>query len=275
MPSNKIPNPVIGVAACVKPLVGAVFHGALEKYLNVIATAIRGVPMIIPSLDIGKLDLRFADTILGRIDGLLLTGSLSNVHPSHYGQQPVADNLRLDFQRDMTVLPMIRRAVELGVPILGICRGLQEMNVAYGGSLHQNIHSLEGMLDHRGQSVAEFGAKTAQAHALSFKDGGRLAAWIKDAGADITAISVNSLHTQGIAALGAQILPEAYAPDGTVEAITVSSASDFAFAVQWHPELDYADNIASRVVLERFRAASLARAKHRQLDAGRSAVERI
>ncbi|WP_310626727.1 gamma-glutamyl-gamma-aminobutyrate hydrolase family protein [Limnohabitans sp.] len=169
--------------------------------------------------------------LLAHCDGVLFTGSPSNVHPSHYGQEVLRPDLPLDSRRDELALPLIRACLALEVPILGICRGFQEMNVALGGSLHQQVHELVGKMDHRESPMLSCSDQYAPSHALRIVAGSPLAQW---AGGEEAV--VNSLHGQGIDRLADGLEAMAFAPDGLVEAVQVRQVRSFAFAVQWHPE---------------------------------------
>ena len=227
------------------------FHAVGEKYINAVVEAAGALPLLIPSLG-GALDL---DEVLEHIDGILFTGSPSNVEPHHY-QGPASDPGTLhDPHRDATTLPLISRAVSTGVPVLGICRGFQEMNVAFGGTLTQKVHELPGYLDHRDDESLPLDGQYAPAHDVTLESGGLLRAI---AGTD--SIRVNSLHSQGVERLGPGLLVEARAPDGLVEAFRVGSAPRFALAVQWHPEWQVMSNSFSRALFAAFGAASRDRA---------------
>ena len=195
---------------------------------------------------------------LDNIDGLLLTGSPSNVEPRHYRGTPSAPGTLHDPARDATTLPLIRKAVEAGVPVFGICRGFQEMNVAFGGTLHQKLHELPGKLDHRDDESQPLDVQYGPAHDVTLEPGGVLRTL---AGAD--RIRVNSLHSQGIDRLGPELAVEARAPDGLIEAFRVRAAERFAVAVQWHPEWQVMSNPFSQALFAAFGAASSERARSR------------
>lgn len=217
--------PLIGVTACTKQIGHHAFHIAGDKYLR--AAAIAGTPLIIPALG----ELFDQTTLLDSLDGLLLTGSPSNVEPHHY-QGPASEaGTPHDPMRDRTTLPLIRAAVAAGVPLFGICRGYQEMNVAYGGSLHQKVHEVGRYDDHRESPEDPVEVQYGVRHPLHVQPGGLLERCGLPA-----RIEVNSVHGQGVERLGAGLRIEALAPDGLIEAFSVEDARTFALGVQWHPE---------------------------------------
>lgn len=235
--------PVIGIPCCRWWLNDSqFFHLVTEKYIAA-ARGAGGLPMLIPALG----DAIAPQEWLARVDGLLLSGSPSNIEPHHYGGTPIDGDFN-DAHRDATTLPLIRAAVDAGVPILGICRGFQEMNVAFGGSLHQAVQARPGMLDHR-EPAGSHDRRYGPAHDVTLAAGGQLRTLFGQ-----PAIRVNSLHKQGVATLGAGLVAEAHAPDGLIEAFRVDGA-DFALAVQWHPEWQYRDNPLSLALLAAFGAA--------------------
>jgi putative glutamine amidotransferase len=182
--------------------------------------------------------------LLDDLSGLLIPGSPSNVHPSLYGGGESETPDFHDLERDHTTLPLIRAAIASGIPVLAICRGIQELNVALGGSLHQRIHTLSDRLDHRGgpgPHETRYGPK----HSIEVT--GRLARIV---GAD--SITVNSLHGQAIDRLGDGLVAEAHAPDGTVEAVAMPSAPGWLLGVQWHPEWGFAANPHSVAIFAAF-----------------------
>jgi len=245
---------IVGVPADRRMLGHHPFHGAGEKYLRAVAEAAGALPLVIPVLA----DLYDFDLLLDRLDGLLLTGSPSNVEPLHYRGPPSAPGTLHDPARDSTTLPLIPRAVSRGVPVLAICRGFQEMNVAFGGTLHQKLHEVAGHLDHRDDERRPVEEQYAPAHEVALEPGGLLHRLI---GRD--SITVNSLHSQGVERLGGGLDVEARAPDGVIEAFRVREARRFALGVQWHPEWKVMSNPASRAIFAEFGAASRERAATR------------
>jgi putative glutamine amidotransferase len=197
-----------------------------EKYATAITRCAQAQPVLFP--------LAGAATVvdlLALVDGVMLTGSPANVHPSHFGEDVADASLPLDPRRDALTLELVRQSVALGVPLLGVCRGFQEINVALGGTLHQRVHRVPGMLDHREGPQEPLAQQYAPRHEIRIEPGSVLAQWAGGAVA-----RVNSLHGQGVARLAPGLQPLAYAPDGLVEAFSIRDAGAFAFAFQWHPE---------------------------------------
>jgi putative glutamine amidotransferase len=215
---------LIGIPACAREINGHPQHATPARYGAALMGASGAVPVLIPPVG------EAAIAILDRLDGLLLSGSPSNVDPSHYDAADETPDLH-DMARDGTTLPLIRAALRRGLPILAICRGIQELNVALGGSLHQQVHFVPGRLDHRGGPGPNSQA-FAPKHEVALS--GELARLL---GHD--RITVNSVHGQAIDRLADTLAVEAVAPDGTIEAVRVPGAA-FALAVQWHPEWEYA-----------------------------------
>ena len=247
--------PLIGVSACRKYLAPHPFHAVGEKYLAALTVASRGLPLMVPALGQGI----GADALLSRLDGLFLTGSPSNVEPHHYRAEVVDPGIAHDPHRDATTLPLIRRAVKLGVPLLAVCRGCQEMNVAFGGTLHQKVQEVEGLMDHREDPSRPLEAQYGPAHEVRFEPRGLLARL-----AGRTTLPVNSLHAQGVARLADDLRVEATAPDGLIEAFRVEGARTFACGVQWHPEWQVLSNPFSTALFEAFGDACRARAARRR-----------
>jgi len=247
-------RPLIGIPADRRMVGDHPFHMVGEKYARAVLDAAGAVPLLIPSL---AKELEF-DELLTRLDGLLFTGSPSNVEPHHYAGPPSAPGTLHDPARDATTLPLIRKAVGAGIPVLGICRGFQEMNVAFGGTLHQKLHEVPGHLDHRDDETQPLEVQYGPAHEVTLEPGGVLRAL-----AARDRIEVNSLHSQGIDRLGDELAVEARAPDGLVEAFRVRAARTFALAVQWHPEWKVMSNPFSRALFAAFGGASRERAASR------------
>ena len=186
------------------------------------------------------------------------SSSTERSSPHHYAGPPSVPGTLHDPARDATTLPLIRAAVERGVPVLGICRGFQEVNVAFGGSLHQRVHEVPGYLDHRDDERQPLEVQYGPAHDVTLEPNGLLS---RLAGAE--RVRVNSLHWQGIERLGPGLQVEARAPDGLIEAFRVAQAPSFALAVQWHPEWQVMSNAFSRALFAAFGAACRARASAR------------
>ena len=245
-------RPLIGIPADRRMVGHHPFHMVGEKYARAILEAAAAVPLLIPSL---AEELGF-DELLKRLDGLLFTGSPSNVEPRRYQGPPSDPGTLHDPARDATTLPLIRKAVASGLPVLGICRGFQEMNVAFGGTLHQKLHEVAGHLDHRDDESQPLEVQYGPAHEVTLEPGGVLRRLI-----DAERIQVNSLHSQGIDRLGGELMVEARAPDGVIEAFRVRDARAFALAVQWHPEWKAMANPFSRALFAAFGEASRERAQ--------------
>ena len=226
------------------------YHLVGEKYLTAVLDGAGGVPLIIPA--IGR-EIQLEE-LLDTLDGLLFMGSPSNVDPRHYRGEPSDDGTLHDPHRDETTLPLIPRAVAAGVPLLGICRGFQEINVAFGGSLWQKLHEVPGHMDHRENAQLPIEQQYELAHEVILEPTGQLR---RLAGTD--RIRVNSLHGQGVRELGRGLAVEARAPDGVIEAFRVESAPRFALAVQWHPEWRVGSNPFSRALFAEFGAACRAK----------------
>src|SRR5215831_12792950 len=245
-------RPLIGIPAD-RRMVGAhPFHMVGEKYARAVLEAAGAAPVLIPAL---AEELGF-DELIERLDGLLFTGSPSNVEPQHYQATPSDPGTLHDPARDATTLPLIRKAVAAGVPVLGICRGFQEMNVAFGGTLHQKLHEVPGFLDHRDDGSQPLEVQYGPAHDVMLEPGGLLRSL-----APSDRVRVNSLHSQGIERLGSELVVEARAPDGVIEAFRVGEARRFALAVQWHPEWQVMSNPFSRALFAAFGEASRERAQ--------------
>ncbi|RIY01958.1 gamma-glutamyl-gamma-aminobutyrate hydrolase family protein [Aureimonas flava] len=238
--------PLIAVPADTRVFDNYEWHAAPSTYLAAIAQASGGVPVIVPAL----VDEAALDVVLDRVDGVLVTGSASNVHPSRYGVAPTAAHEPFDPARDRLTDALIRKALTRGTPLLAICRGHQELNVALGGSLATEIQEFEGRMDHRAPTHPEQDARFALRHPVSVEPGGRLATIVGDG-----PVEVNSLHRQAIDRLADGLAVEARAPDGTVEAVSVADAKGFALGLQWHPEYWAASDPASRAIFESFGAA--------------------
>jgi putative glutamine amidotransferase len=198
-------------------------------------------------------DITDVDALLAAVDGILLTGGRANVHPSFFGVEPTPKHEPYDQERDATALALIKASVERGVPLFGVCRGLQEMNVAFGGSLHPEIRELPGRMNHRmprlanGEIHPDPNVVFADRHEVRLAPGGAFARLL-----GCESIRVNSLHGQGILEPGGRIVVEGVAEDGTIEAIRIADAPAFALGVQWHAEYDPQTNPINRTLFEAF-----------------------
>lgn len=242
-------RPLVGVIACRREVEGHSAQMVTDKYLS----ALREyglTPVILPvweSLE-GSRDETL--TLLKRIDGLVLTGSYTNVEPRRYGVERIPQNTRDDLHRDAAALAWIPTTLDLGVPLLGICRGFQELNVAFGGTLHQAVEEVPGLNDHRQPPVGDKAALYAPSHDLEILPGGVLERLYGERYS-----RVNSLHQQGISRLGEGLRIEAVAPDGLIEAISVADAPAFTLAVQWHPEWQPREHPLHNALFEGFARA--------------------
>ena len=235
---------MIGITADRTTLGAHASHIVGEKYIDAIVDGSQALAMLLPALG----ERQSIDDVLAAVDGLLFTGSYSNVEPHRYGGASSKPGTLHDPARDATTLPLVRAAIAAGVPVLAICRGLQEMNVAFGGTLHQRVHAVSGLNDHREKEADPLDRQYAASHSIALTRGGllqRLAAGAHEA-------HVNSLHGQGIARLGIGLTVEAIAADGLIEAISVTDARAFALGVQWHPEWKYADDALSIAIFRAF-----------------------
>jgi putative glutamine amidotransferase len=220
-------KPIVGIPADRKDMRGVPFHAVGEKYIVAVHDAAQCMPMLVPGLG-DELDLH---AVIEGVDGILLTGSQSNVEPHHYAGFPSEPGTLHDPHRDATTLPLIPQVLDGGIPLLAICRGFQEMNVALGGTLHQSVHQQAGLQDHREDKTLPVDERYLPVHEVVLIEGGLLAGL-----AGTTTVKVNSLHAQGVDRLAPGLVVEAVAPDGLIEAFSVHGASAFALAVQWHPE---------------------------------------
>lgn len=253
-------KPIVGISCCTKlfGVFGMPNHAASDTYIRATNEVVGAVAVLVPAAG----PVTDIDSLLSRLDGLILTGSRSNVQPSLYNGPPHADGTPEDPARDATVMPLIRAAIAQGLPLLAICRGLQELNVALGGSLHQRLQDLPGRIDHSTPMQPSARVRQGKAHMIRISPH----SWLhRIAGA--AEIAVNSLHNQGIDRLAPGLVAEAVAPDGTIEAVRVERSAGFAVGVQWHPEYDFETDAISRRIFEEFGAAVCARAAGDQLSA--------
>ena len=213
-----------------------------DKYARALKRCAHAQPVVFPLADAAQIP-----ALLALVDGVLLTGSPSNVHPSHFGEGVMDPSLPLDAQRDALTLALVRACQDFGVPLLGICRGFQEINVALGGSLAQSVHGQGGYFDHRDPDGASLDEAYGPAHEVRFAPGSVFADW-----AGGQAARVNSLHGQGVARLADGLQALGHSSDGLVEAFEIRGASAFAYAVQWHPEWNCQENPFYRAIFAAF-----------------------
>ncbi|MFC6488349.1 gamma-glutamyl-gamma-aminobutyrate hydrolase family protein [Nitratireductor sp. GCM10026969] len=247
-------QPLVAVSTDVKAFENYDWHATPDQYLEAALSAAGVFPVLIPSFG-ERLDF---DALLSSVDGVMLTGAKSNVHPAHYGGKADEKNGPYDERRDATTLPLIRKTLEKGVPLLAICRGIQELNVALGGTVAGEIQEREGVLDHRAPESDSQDARFAISHPVRIEPETCLAGVF-----GVGEVRVNSVHRQGIDRLGANLTVEAVAPDGTVEAVSVKGAKAFAVGVQWHPEYWAASDDASQRIFAAFGDAVRAHARAR------------
>ncbi len=225
---------------------GVAVHQANDEYVVAVRDGAGALPLLIPVTDV---PLPAAE-ILARVDGLLFTGAVSNVAPHRYGGPPPRDPSLLDEARDATTLALIRAAIEAAKPVLCICRGFQELNVALGGTLHQHVQEIAGRLDHREDETADLEIQYGPAHAIRIAPDGLLA---RLAGPGLAGeVMVNSLHHQGIDRLAPGLVAEAMAPDGQIEAVSMPDAPGFLLGVQWHPEWRWSENSLGTAIFAAF-----------------------
>ena len=236
-------RPVIGVPACRRILHPHPFHIVGEKYLQALIDGADALPLIIPVMA-EHLDI---EEILSQVDGVLLTGSPSNIEPQHYDGEPSDTGTLHDPDRDAATLPLTKRALVAGVPLLAVCRGFQEVTVALGGTLHQKVHEVPGFHVHKENPDDPLDVQYAPSHALNLVEGGHLHEL-----AGTTNVMVNSLHSQGVAKLPDGITVEAIADDGLIEGFSVDSVPGFALAVQWHPEWKVTQDEFSMAIFKAF-----------------------
>jgi putative glutamine amidotransferase len=246
-------RPLIGIPADRRMLGPQAYHLAAEKYVIAALEGAGAMPVIVPAIG-GQLH---EDAMFESLQGLLFMGSPSNVEPHHYQGEPSVQGTLHDPHRDATTLPLIPRAVAAGVPVLGICRGFQEMNVAFGGTLWQRLWEVPGHFDHREDPKQTLEQQYSAAHGVTLAEGGVL--YRLNGG--VAEVRVNSLHGQGVRELAPGLTVEAFATDGVVEAFRVDDAAGFALAVQWHPEWRVLENPLSRALFAEFGDACRARMK--------------
>lgn len=234
----------VGIISDRRVFDGMAVHQANDEYVEAVRDGVGAFPLLIPST-FNPLD---PAEILAQVDGLLFTGAPSNVAPVHYGAS-ARPGTEMDDIRDATTLPLLRAAVQTGKPLLAICRGFQELNVALGGTLHQHVHEIPGRLDHREPADVSREMEYAPAHAIAIAPDGLLARL-----SGLTEGQVNSLHHQGIDRLAPGLRCEAQAPDGQIEAVSHPGAKAFLLGVQWHPEWAFAQDALSRAIFQGFGA---------------------
>jgi len=250
------PKPIIGVPADRRVYEPHPWHMVGEKYLKAIIEAADAVPLIIPVLA----DDLAIDELVDQVDGVMLTGSQSDIEPHHYGSEADDPDALRDPHRDALTLPIARHALETGVPLFAICRGFQELNVVLGGTLHQKVRDVPGYHNHKENPDDPLDIQYGPSHPVTLVEGGLLARL-----AGTGEVTVNSLHGQGVARLANGVTVEAVADDGLIEAFTVDDARAFALAVQWHPEWKASSNDFSSAMFKAFGDACRERASERRV----------
>ena len=235
------PLPVVLVPACNRQIGLHPFHVAGKKYVDFVRLA-GCLPLVVPNALEGE-----ADALLELADGVLLTGSPSNVHPRHFGEGVHNPALPLDPDRDGWTLTFIPKVLARGLPLFAICRGAQETNVALGGSLHQAVQEVAGHLDHRAASSEDVDAQYGPANEVEVMPGGVLSHIVER-----PRFQVNSVHSQAVSRLAQGLQVEARAPDGLIEAFSCAKAAGFNLCVQWHPEWQASRNPVSMQLARAF-----------------------
>ncbi|NRA55773.1 MAG: gamma-glutamyl-gamma-aminobutyrate hydrolase family protein [Gammaproteobacteria bacterium] len=243
-------KPLIGITCCSNKVAIHDFQMVADKYINAAVIGSDVIPVLVPALGDAMLDL------LPHLDGLYLTGSYSNMEPHHYGAPDIGVDMPRDPRRDHTNLALLKQAVAMKLPVLGVCRGFQEMNVALGGSLHQQLFNLDDMIEHREDKSLTLAQQYGVAHPIKLHDGGILAKIMKGQ----LSQQINSLHGQGVDQLASKLKPEATADDGLIEAFSLADNSSYYLGLQWHPEWQLAQH---PFYLEIFKSFGQACAKYR------------
>ena len=240
--------PLIGLPADTFEKDGLGFHSIGDKYVRAVAEVSKALPVMIPNIS----DILSIDALLDRLDGIVITGAPSNIHPPHYGHEPSIAHEPYDHPRDATTLALIKAVIARGMPLFCICRGFQELNVVLGGTLDTEIQEQPGKLDHRAKpgTVED---RYGLAHEITITENGILAQIL---GKNST--KVNTVHRQAIAKLAPGLVVEATAPDGIIEAVSIENAKGFNIATQWHPEYRAAENPDSVKLFEAFGNAARA-----------------
>ena len=244
-------KPIVLVPACNREVEELASHTVGKKYVDAVRLA-GCLPLVVPAAELGELD-----ALLDIAHGVLLTGSPSNVHPSHFSQSVADTTLPLDPARDAWTLPLVPLVLARGMPLLAICRGAQEVNVALGGTLHQEVHTVGPFDDHRSNDDDSLEVQYGLRHRVRVVPGSNLAAIVQR-----EAVEVNSLHGQAVDRLAPGLQADGFAPDGVIEAFSKPDAPGFNLCVQWHPEWQVADNPVSMQLLGAFGEACRAYREH-------------
>lgn len=251
-------RPLVALPACTRQIDSAPYHIIGDKYLRAVSETAGLFPVMFPAFG----DTLEVSSLLDGVSGLVLTGSPSNVHPRQYDQDETTEHAPFDEARDGATLPLITAALDRGLPLFAICRGMQELNVALGGSLVPAVHELPGRLDHRRPDSPDPDIQYGPRHGIEIEPDGLLSTLLPEGD---TPIEVNSLHRQAIDRLAQDLKIEARAPDGTIEAVRYGKGKGFVLGVQWHPEYKAGNDPVSRALFQAFARAvrHFAAGKHR------------
>lgn len=257
-------RPVIGISCCLRSLVFGDYpptphHVVFHKYVDYVTERLDGIALLLPAVP-GAGVLCGWRELVSRIDGVLLTGSPSNVglRRGAKGFERISPKGSPDYARDETTIKLVQQCLDSGVPVLGICRGMQEINIALGGGLHEELWAVEGFQDHRSDKTLPFQQRYQPRHSVSVIQDSMLDDLLKAAGTGITKFDVNSLHGQGVSTLGDGVSVQARSSDGVIEAIAVREAAAFTMGVQWHIEWGDDDQMLDGFVTAAFRTACYA-----------------
>mgnify|MGYP001371244566 FL=1 len=267
------PNPIrplIGVNADVRDNNGMDFVAMGLQYVTAVIAGAGGIPVMVPSLgdanDGGQIHV---DELISRLDGLVLTGGRANVEPHHYHGKPFRPDTLRDPLRDSTTLPLARKSIAAGLPLFGICRGIQEINVALGGSLHPYLWELDGVDDHRMPQTDVTANRFALRHLVNLEAGGLFAELACGVGIDDKAVMVNSLHGQAIDRVADGLRIEAVSEDGVIEGVSMPGSPGFVVGVQWHAEYKVEAHAFNRALFEAFGHAARRRTEARASTPGK------
>ena len=224
--------PIVAIPACAVSVDGRLSHRVAETYVDGVVEGAGCMPLLIPPVG----EVTCFTALIDRVDGLFLTGGASNVEPHHYNGAPSRTGTLHDPARDATVLPAIRAAIAAGVPVFAVCRGIQELNVALGGTLHQNVHELPGKNEHRMNRALPPEERFQVRHPVVIQPGGAF----EELAGGVEELMVNSLHAQAIDRLADGLRVEAVSDDGVIEAVSMPDAKGLVLGVQWHAERPHA-----------------------------------
>jgi putative glutamine amidotransferase len=241
-------RPVAGIICCTRTVGIEPAQAVMNRY---VANAMRyadAAALLVPSMP----ELMKASEVASRLDGLMLTGSPSNMDPALYGEDVADAPGPFDAARDTMTADLIKAMLDLGRPVFGVCRGFQEINVAFGGTLRRDMGHGGGaqagdLIPHHAPDEVDFDGMFDHEHRVDLTPGGVLAKAF-----DAQAATVNSVHYQGVDRLGEGLLVEARAPDGVIEAVSAKVNGAPVLAVQWHPEWKTERNPQSQAFFQVF-----------------------